>query len=387
MPVSPTAIPAKAPIAVLCLSASWGGMEINTAKLAGWLYERDWPVQLIAKVGSPLAEQAERQRLPIAFFTNPWRALDVPAAWRLHQLLRRHGTRVLIVTRNQDLAVAVLCKRWFARHLRIVYQQHMQIGRRKRDPLHTWRYRALDAWLAPLPGLAEQVAEYTRMDMRRVYVVPLGVELSCFLKPGLTPQQARQQLRLPLSGQLLGLLGRFDEGKGQYAVVEAYHRLRQQYPEQQNVHLVLVGEPTRNHQKALRYHAAVLRRIEELGLSAYVHVRGFTKQPEAVYRALDVALVASANETYGMVTIEAMAAGLPIVATQTGGTREILVDGETGLLYPPGNTAAWVAAAGWCLQHPAAAQAMGARARQEAVCTYSHQRQCELTEAILRQLL
>lgn len=361
-------------------------MEVNTAKLAGWLRERGWPVQLIALDGSPLAEQAQQQGVPVVFLTNPWKALDVPAAWRLHHLLRDHGTRVLIVTPNQDMGLAVVCKRWFAPRLRLVYQQHMQLGVAKRDPLHTWRYRALDAWLTPLPGLARQVEQYTRLDPQRLHVVPLGVELPRLLKPDPTPQQARQQLELPSDGQLLGLVGRFDAGKGQYFVVEAFQQLRQQFPDRE-LHLVLVGEATKNQQQASHYHQQVRQRIAELSLTSYVHIRGFTEQPEVVYRALDIFLLASVNETYGMVTIEAMAAGLPIVATATGGTREILEHERTGLLYPLGDAAAWVAAVGWCLQHPADAREMGARARHEAVRKYSCQQQCALTEEVLRQLL
>jgi len=378
--------PVQVPLAILCLSASWGGLEINTAKLAGWLLERGWDVQLIAAAGSPLAAQAQRQGIPVCFLSNPMRAVDVPAAWRLRTLLRQHGARVLIVTQNQDLPVAVLCKRWLAPHLRLVYQQHMQLGSAKRDLVHTLRYRALDAWLSPLPGLARQVGEKTRMHPQHVHVVPLGIELDRFLKPSLTPQQAREQLGLPDTGQILGLMGRFDEGKGQLFVVEAFHQLREQFPEQE-LHLVLVGEATKNNQPASHYRAAVVNRVAELGLTACVHIRAFTDQPQVVYHALDVFLVASINETYGMVTIEAMAAGLPIVATQTGGTREILKDKETGLLYPLGDAVAWASAVGWCLQHPEEAQEMGRRAQREAVRTYAYQRQCELTEAILHQLL
>ncbi|QNE39024.1 glycosyltransferase family 4 protein [Hymenobacter sp. NBH84] len=374
------------PLTILCLSASWGGLEINTVKLAGWLLERGWPVELIGLAGSPLAAQAQRQGVPICYLSNPLRVVDVPAAWRLRTALRRHGARVLIVTQNQDLPLAVLCKRWLAPHVRLVYQQHMQLGLAKRDLIHTLRYRALDAWLTPLPGLAQQVGEKTRMDMRRVHVVPLGIELDCFLHPGLTPQQARQQLQLTATGQLLGLIGRFDEGKGQQFVVEAFHQLRRQFPEQE-LHLVLVGEATKNNQPASHYRATVLDRIRELELTPYVHIRDFTDQPQIAYCALDVFLVASVNETYGMVTIEAMAAGLPIVATEAGGTPEILVNDETGILYPLGDTQAWLTAVGWCLQQPAQAKEMGLRAQQTAIRTYSHHQQCALTEDILYQLL
>ena len=87
-----------------------------------------------------------------------------------------------------------------------------------------------------------------------------------------------------------------------------------------------------------------------------------------------------------MVSIEAMAAGRPVVATATGGTLEIVDDGRTGLLFPLRNAAAFAAAIGRLLREPGLADALGRQAQAVAVATYSHHRQCELTERVLFQL-
>ncbi|MGI4739868.1 MAG: glycosyltransferase family 4 protein, partial [Janthinobacterium lividum] len=339
--------------------------------------------QLVTLPDSPLEARAAELDLPVVLFQNRWKALDMGAASRLAKVLRAFGTRALLVTRNGDLGVAVLCKTFHLPALCLVYQQHMQLGLAKRGLLHTLRYRALDAWLSPLPGLAQQVLAKTRLPPERLHTVPLGIDLVNYVHPGLTQAQARAQLglALPPDAVLLGLIGRFDPGKGQLFVVKALARLRQQYPQ---LHLLLVGESTR--QEGNAYQERVLKRVHKLGLAQVVHVRPFQACPEVAYRALDIALVCSTNETYGMVTLEAMAAGLPVVATATGGTCELVTDGQTGLLFPLRDRTAFGAAIEQLLRTPALVQALGKRAQGQAQARYSHHDQCASTEKILHAL-
>jgi len=378
-PATPPA--AVFPLSILCLSDSWGGLELNTARFAGWMQQQGWPVQVVTRAGSPLAARAAELGLPVVPFENRWKALDVPAARRLAGVWAQFGVRAVIITRNADLGVAVLAKRLFSPGMPLVYQQHMQLGLAKRGLVHTLRYNALAAWLSPLPGLARQVLEKTRLAPEKLHVVPLGVELDKFTDAQLTTAAARRrlQLELPAGAVLLGLIGRFDDGKGQDFVVEALARLRPRFPQ---LHLLLVGEPTRNEGTA--YYDALLGRIRELGLAEVVHLRGFTPQPEAAYRALDISVTASINETYGMVTIEALAAGRPVVGAAVGGTRELLDDNRTGLLFELRNPDSFADCIGRLLTEPGLAERLGAAGQAEALATYSHHRQCELTEQVLR---
>jgi glycosyltransferase involved in cell wall biosynthesis len=260
----------------------------------------------------------------------------------------------------------------------------MQLGIAKRGLIHTLRYRALDAWLSPLPGLANEVVAKTRLPTSCLHVVPLGIELEKFAHNALTQAQARLQLdlALPPNALLLGLVGRFDDGKGQDFVVQALARLRRRYS---HLHLLLIGESTRN--KDNSYKEAVLAQIQALGLSEVVHVRAFTLQPEVAYRALDISITASVNETYGMVTIEAMASGLPVIASATGGTLEIVDDGRTGLLFPLHDGAKFDDSVEQLVQRPKFAKQLGKQAQLEALAAYSHHHQCELTEEVLYSLV
>ena len=162
----------------------------------------------------------------------------------LTQQLERLRIDVLVVTQNKDLALAMLAKQLMRGALRIVYQQHMQLGRPKRSLIHRLRFRQIDAWLTPLPGLGKEVLRWTPFDKRRLHVVPLGLPTEQFSPPARTRSQARQELGLPLQGLLVGILGRFDKGKGQDFVIEVLHQLRREYGH--DAGLLVMGEPTRN---------------------------------------------------------------------------------------------------------------------------------------------
>ncbi|MBF9223076.1 glycosyltransferase family 4 protein [Hymenobacter ruricola] len=364
---------------MLCLSGSLGGLELNSLKFAGWMQERGWRVTFLAPPATPLAHWAEEWFVPLETL-RVGRGLAMPrAAWELKIQLERLRVEILIVTQNKDLALATLVKTLMGGRLRVIYQQHMQLGRPKRSLVHTLRFGQLDAWLTPLPGLAREVARHTRFEARKLHVVPLGLPLEQFAPHTRTAAEARHELGLPLEGPLLGILGRLDAGKGQDFVIEALHHLRTQFGRAAS--LVIMGEPTRNEGDA--YLRQLRAQVKQLGLENQVHFRGFRANPAVFYQAIDVFVLASENETYGMVTLEAMAAGVPVVVAATGGTVELVQHGHTGLLYLHRDVAACARSIRRCFDDPAATRQRVARAQMDR-WRYSHHRQCALTEDVIQ---
>ncbi|WP_125921674.1 glycosyltransferase [Hymenobacter lapidarius] len=193
-----------------------------------------------------------------------------------------------MVTQNKDLALATLSKQLMGGVLRVIYQQHMQLGRPKRSLVHRLRFGQLDAWLTPLPGLGQEVLRSTHLEARRLHVVPLGLPVEQFAPPARTRSQARQELTLPAQGLLLGILGRFDRGKGQDFVLEALHLLRSEYGH--DAGLLVMGAPSRN--EGDTYYQQLQQQVARLGLAAEVHFRGFRPNPDVFYQAIDFSVMA-----------------------------------------------------------------------------------------------
>ena len=174
------------------------------------------------------------------------------------------------------------------------------------------------------------------------------------------PSVARAQLRSELAvatAPLVGVFGRLAEWKGQHILVEALKGIP-------NLHAVLVGSPLFGETP---YEERLRQQVIEAGLSDRVHFLGFRNDVPAIMKAIDiVAHTSIAPEPFGRVVVEGMLAGKPVIATGAGGVLEIIDDGVTGLLTPPGDVAALAAAIRRLLFEPELAKRLGERGGEEA---------------------
>jgi glycosyltransferase involved in cell wall biosynthesis len=144
------------------------------------------------------------------------------------------------------------------------------------------------------------------------------------------------------------------------------------------VHLLLIGSAkfvasaTRFDNEA--YVAGLRARIAELGIADRVSWMGEREDVPELIRALDMLLLPSHEEPFGRALIEAMALGVPVLATQVGGPPEIIDDGVQGHLLPPGPARAWADAIADLAAHPERAREMGraGRARVAEAFTPEH---------------
>jgi glycosyltransferase involved in cell wall biosynthesis len=369
-------------IGVLCTSKSLGGLELNAFRMACWLQERNWKVTLFAAAGSPLADSAKKKHLDVVAANRTFKYANFLSAWKLYLGLKKRKIHVLYVADNKDISLSVNAKIYSFGKVRILYHQQMQIGINKKDLLHTLRYSYLDSWLSPLVWLAEEVKDKTRVPAGRIHIVPLGLELGPFVNLTSTKKEARHQLNLPEDPFLIGCIGRIDPGKGQEMLVRALVQLRNGGL---SIELVIVGDQTKNEGDI--YYNRVMQLIRDSGLTRYVHFRPFSNEVGTYMRSLDVFAMASLKETYGMVTLEAMATGVPVIGTNTGGTPEILEHGELGYLFTPGNVEGFCSIIQHILKFPGEAQLKAGEALKHVKEHFSHTAECELLEGIIEEVL
>jgi len=206
-------------------------------------------------------------------------------------------------------------------------------------------------------GLRDPVAEtvYNSIDQER------------FDPERVTPAPLRAELGLAAEAVLLGQIAQITPWKGQSTSIRALSDLRRRGLD---AHLVVVGEVTFAG-KSVRYdnraYLAELHRLtEELALDGAVHFLGRRDDVPEVLAALDLSLLPSWNEPFGMVTVESMAMGKPPLVSGIGAGPELLEDGVTGCLLDPGDPAAWARAAGDLLRDRARLGRMSSAARQAA---------------------
>lgn len=188
---------------------------------------------------------------------------------------------------------------------------------------------------------------------------------------------ARLRAELGLGPQpLVGLFGRLSEWKGQHVFLDAIAAM-------EGVQAVIVGGALFGQEA---YEARIREQAFRLGLEGRVRFLGFRPDVPELMAAMDVVAHTSiVAEPFGRVVVEAMMCGRPVVATRGGGVTEIIRDGETGLLVPPGNASALAAAIGRILSQPALAERLARKGREDVSQRFSLEETCRSVSALLTE--
>jgi glycosyltransferase involved in cell wall biosynthesis len=189
--------------------------------------------------------------------------------------------------------------------------------------------------------------------------------------PGIVQRaDARRRLGLDEGDEVLAVIAQLTPWKGQAEAVEMARLLRRERP---RLRLLLVGSAKFTAPGTRFDNASYARRLEERvteeGLQDTVRLLGEREDVPGIMAALDLLLLPSWREAFGRVAAEAMAVGVPVLATDVGGPAEIVRDRVDGLLLPPRAPATWAAAAAQLLDDPRRRATMGRagvqRAREE----------------------
>ena len=189
-----------------------------------------------------------------------------------------------------------------------------------------WCYRLASGVVANAGAIKEILVNDEGLQPRRVWVIHNGVDLSRF--------DSSQRPSSADSGRSwcdlrIGVVANLRPEKGHLVFLHAAQHLAGLYP---SARFIIAGDGP---MKGL-----IASRIRELSLSKRVQLLGFVRDIPSFLRNLDIVVLPSSSEAFPNAVQEAMAASLPVVATDTGGTRELVIDGETGFLVSPNDSSA-----------------------------------------------
>ena len=223
---------------------------------------------------------------------------------------------------------------------------------------------AADRLIANTEQEAEQLVRMYGADPSRVAVVHPGVDLETF-KPG-DQAAARARLGLPRHAQVLLFAGRIQPLKAPDVLLRLAADLLRRDPERyRDLVVVIVGGPSGTGLAEPHQLTTLARRLGISDRTRFVKPVGQAELAEW-YRAADLALVPSFNESFGLVAVEAQACGTPVVAAKVGGLVTAVRDGESGILIPGHDPADYASACAWLLDDPARLEHMRLGARKHA---------------------
>lgn len=342
-----------------------GGTEGQFAEVACGLDRSRWDLEVsCVRAEGPLRARLEAVGLqPWSLGPSSFRSPGLAVAiMRLAGHLRRHAVRLLHCFDFYSNIVGVPAARLARTPVIIASQRDMgDLRSRGRQAIHSGALGLATHILVNSEAIAARLAHTRAARHHRLGVIPNGVDLGRF-----GPGSPSSRSAVATVATLANL--RPEKGLGQ--LLEAAAIVTRRAP---GARFVLWGEgPLRGELEA---------RISALGLTGVVQMPGATRAPEAVLKQCHLFALPSLSEACSNVILEAMATGLPVVATQVGGTPGLVEDGRTGLLVPPDSVEALARAILRLLETPALAIELGAQGRTRALAEFGMDRMIERIDA------
>ena len=317
-------------IATLCFSRTLGGLELATLRRGAELRAHGHHVVAILPEAPELIGRAEEFGIGVDRITPNLPYLDLPAARKLSMVLQREEIELILVARTRDLSTAMMAA---GRDIAVVLYQQMQSGLDKHDWFHNKVFKRLDGCITITERGREELTTTTVLAPEKITVIHYGIDTASFSPECIAREEARREFSIPEDAFTVGIVGGFNPGKGQKEFIEGMRIAAEMEPTLgARLHLLIVGERPSD---PADYVAELRRLRQDLPFAERAQLLPFASDPRMVYRALDLFVLASHSETFGMVLQEALAMGLPAVGTNSGGVPEIITDGHTGLLIEP----------------------------------------------------
>jgi glycosyltransferase involved in cell wall biosynthesis len=356
---------------------SFGGGERHTADLANELFRRGHDVFAAVSTESPLI--AELKRIPARnIFELPLRnALDVQSAIEIARRVREAGIEIIHAHVARDYLLAALASRRST--VPLVLTRHLE---RPLKSLHRWTLSRVARVIAVSEAVERSLLEQKIFAPEKIRRIPNGIDVERFERRAGSFDTRRFRRLMGVEDRLLvGITGELREHKGQEDFLRAAGFLAHRF---EDVHFVIAGE---DQSPRKEYRARLERLAAELDIQERVHFTGWLTDVLELLPALDIFVSSSHVEPFGLVMVEAMACGLPIVATATGGAREIVEDNVTGKLVPIHDAEALAKGIAALIEDDTARREMGERGKERARDLFSLGRMVTETEALYREVL
>ena len=317
----------------------YAGAEIWMLDAARGLRERGWRVSLVAPPGSPLLERAradgfDADGVAIRFDAAPWTIA------RLRGIFARRGVRAVLCNRLKDLKAAGVAARLDG--VPVVLQSRESDFPLRRRFYYRWYYNGVATGVLVNSQATREttLASAPWLDPARVHLLYKGIDRRRFFP---TPATAD-------GPPVVGFVGRLDERKGVPLLMEAWTKLVARAPAPRPVLRIAGTGPLRGALRAWQ---------QALPHPGSVELLGWVEDTPALHRTCDLLVCPSRYEGFGLAAAEAMACGRPVVATRASSLPEIVEDGVTGWLTPPGDADALQEALGALLADRNAREHMG----------------------------
>ncbi|UCD34336.1 MAG: glycosyltransferase family 4 protein [Nitrospiraceae bacterium] len=347
-----------------------GGQEKRVLMEAAGLSRRGHETALVCREGARIRGEAEG--LGIAVHTVPMRKpYDLDSMIRLRGFLRKNRFDVVNTHSGVDSWIGGIAAKLAGVPV-LVRTRHLNIAL-KRNPLNFIHYLP-DMYIACGDNMRQNLVESCGFPAHKVVSIATGVAPEFFEVR--RSREARAKYGLDRGAPVIANVGILRSVKGHEVTLRSVQRVVDAVP---GVRYLIAGDGPR--QKALEDLA------RELGIVEHVLFTGFVEDVREVYALSDVVVLSSWSEGLPQSVLQAMAAGVPVVATRVGGVPEVVVHGDTGLLVEPGDHEGLAQGIITLLRQPEAGKRLAGRARELVMKEHSAEHMLDQIEQLYERLL
>ena len=293
-----------------------------------------------------------------------------------YQIAHCHGMRAALYARLASLTLRPQPKLVFSIH-GFAAPHYMPPKRQALLGLERCLAEATDAWVCVSRAERDALLRSGVAPAARVHLIRNGIEWQRFASVQEQRASMRETLRLPAGAFVATTVCRLYRPRDFSTLLRAFQQVRAALPQ---THLLIVGDgPLRD---------KVEQEMAALSLTQVVHLLGMRRDVPQILGATDVFVLASKGwEGLPLTVLEAMAASVPVVASDVGGTREAVLDGETGYLFQPGDVAALALHLRALADDPVLARQVGQRGQARIRELFTAERMARETAALYQQLM
>ncbi len=300
-----------------------GGAEYVALNLLERLDPRRYDRHVVSLTGDgDLAEAFRRQGVQVHLLQKR-AGLDPMLALRLLQLCRRLRPDIVHTHNVTPWLYAALAAKWSGAALYHTEHSNLFPHQRRLMRAERWLAGRTDVIISDSEKVKRQLVEGQGLPARKITTIVNGIDTERFSQP-VDVAGLKLELGLNGSGPVIGAVGRLAAVKDHATLLEAFRRVANAMP---RALLMIIGDgPLRAELESL---------AEQLGIAGRVKFLGRRADIPQLLRALDIFVLSSVSEGLPLSVPEAMAAGVPVVATDVGALREVVSDRVSGLLVPP----------------------------------------------------
>jgi glycosyltransferase involved in cell wall biosynthesis len=363
-------------------SDEFAGTECHMLDLAQGLRQEGAAVRIASPGVSPLTERAEA-----AGFSHTAIEKQGLVDWAAIHALRRlltAGEIDIVHAHNGRTALSAALAVHLARRGACVASQHfLEPGhlsyRGAKAAIyrnaHQWVDTHIDHYIAVSDSVFKAMQAHSSVPADRITVITSGMRQPDPAK--LTPPaQVRAALGITADTPLIVCVARLEREKDVRSLVTAMARVKRDHPD---AVCAIAGDGS--------LEKTLAQQICESGLQETVRLLGFRSDALSLINACDLYVLCSLKESFGLVLLEAMSLARPVVATCCGGPSEIVSNGETGLLVPPGEPEALAMAIENLLRSPALAAKMGLNGQRRFTTKFTSKRMAQDTLTVYNQAI